>query len=103
MTSSLLGKYAIIATCYGSLRKLLHIVDAHTQRYDINVQKTIEVPLLTVDKIGVVAASAAMSVYMAPFWLCKDLRKLEVSLCGLEKEYYISKKTPYHALDYVFY
>lgn len=95
---SIFEKYVAIASVYGFIRKTYQIINVRTETFE---NKT--VPLLFMDKVGIVAASTVASMYLAPIWMYNDVRRLEILLRGLdENDYFSERKSKYrHHTDVI--
>jgi hypothetical protein len=70
---------------YCGVRKAIQLRDARVDVYNEKKHEYKKVPMLLVDKIGLIGMASTISPYMFPLACIRDLKTLEVRMCGLDK------------------
>lgn len=76
-------QYCAGAAVYCGTRKGFQLHNARIEVYDHKTYTYKKVPILNIDKLGIICVHAAISPYTLPFALLKDAKTLEINLRGL--------------------
>lgn len=63
---------------YGMIRKSLQMPNSKIEKYDLETNKKVQLPLLMVDKLMITGLSSVASIYMWPMFVWRDLARLEI-------------------------
>lgn len=101
MIKGLPNKYIAAALGYSAIRKTTHVWDAKIETYDLKTRAYVQTPLLLTSKVHMITFHALSGIFMIPFYLEKDIQRLEIKLRGLNPSLYDIKKPTTYA-DYFF-
>ena len=88
----ILSNYPFYAFSYGLIRKTSHLKNAKITEvhYDKKLKeyKKKQIPVLLIDKIGILTYSSFITFFILPLYIYSDLKKLEIKCNNLNYELY---------------